>query len=129
MSILPLWKERASGHSLELALPGEVPGILASIPYAERALHILIETGISLASAGSPVRVSIRPQLDDVLVSVQYSGQPLTREDADHLFEPFYRPEALPTFRVLGGVGLTLARAILLAHGGRLRIEGPVGTG
>jgi DNA-binding response OmpR family regulator len=128
MSILPLWKERATGHSLELALPGEVPGILASVRYAERALHILIETGISLASDGSPIRVSIRPQLDDVLVSVQYSGQPLTKEDAERLFEPFYRREGLPAFRVLGGVGLTLARAILLAHGGRLRIEGSLGV-
>ncbi|PWT72093.1 MAG: hypothetical protein C5B60_10005, partial [Chloroflexi bacterium] len=127
MSILPRWKERASGHSLELALPGEVPGILASIPYTERALHILIETGISLAYSGSPIRVSIRPQLDDVLVSVQYSGQPLTTEDAARLFEPFYQPPAQSTFRVLGGVGLTLARAILLAHGGRLRIESLVG--
>jgi DNA-binding response OmpR family regulator len=128
MSILPLWKERATGHSLELALPGEVPGILASVRYAERALHILIESGISLASAGSPIRVSIRPQVDDVLVSVQYSGQPLRPEDAEHLFEPFYRPEALPAFRVLGGVGLTLARAILAAHGGRLRVESSVGA-
>jgi DNA-binding response OmpR family regulator len=129
MSILPLWKERASGHSLELALPGEVPGILASVRYAERALHILIETGISLAAGGSPIRVSIRPQLDDVLVSVQYSGQPLTKEDAEHLFEPFYRPEAVPEFRSLGGVGLCLARAILVAHGGRLRIETSAGQG
>jgi DNA-binding response OmpR family regulator len=127
MSILPLWKERAVGHSLELALPGEVPGILASVQYAERALHILIETGISLASADSPIRVSIRPQLDDVLVSVQCSGLPLRTADAEHLFEPFYRPEALPGFRVLGGVGLTLARAILLAHGGRLRVESSAG--
>jgi DNA-binding response OmpR family regulator len=128
MSILPLWKERATGHSLELALPGEVPGILASVRYAERALHILIESGISLASAGSPIRVSIRPQVDDVLVSVQYSGKPLTREDAKHLFEPFYRPEAVPTFKVQGGVGLTLAHAILAAHGGRLRIESSMGA-
>src|SRR5262249_55232272 len=107
----------------ELALPGEVPGILASVRYAEQALHILIETGICLADHGSPIRVSIRPQLDDVLVSVQYSGQPLSAEDVEHLCEPLYRSAAQPAFRVMGGIGLTLARAILLAHGGQLRIE------
>ncbi|MGO8950493.1 MAG: winged helix-turn-helix domain-containing protein [Ktedonobacterales bacterium] len=128
MGILPQWKERAPAHSLELALPGELPSILASPRHAERATNILIEAAVSLAPAHSSVRVSIRPQLDDVLVSVQCAGAEPGRPDLDHLFEPFYRPPAMPDFRVGGGLGLTLARAILHAHGGRLWAEQPSGS-
>ena len=127
MGMLADWKERAPSHSLELALPGELPTVLASPRYAPLALNILIEAGVSMAPAGSPVRVSIRPQNESVLVSVQYAGAPLCDGDLDRLFEPYYRPEALPQFQVGGGIGLTLARAVLLAHGGRLWAESSLG--
>ena len=127
MGMLADWKERAPSHSLELALPGELPTVLASPRYAPLALNILIEAGVSMAPSGSPVRVSIRPQNESVLVSVQYAGAPLSDGDLDRLFEPYFRPEALPHFQVGGGIGLTLARAVLLAHGGRLWAESSLG--
>jgi DNA-binding response OmpR family regulator len=120
MSIMPDWKLRAPDHALELALPGELPTVLASPRHAACALDALIEAAVALAPPQSAVRVSIRPQADDVLISVQYSGVPLTSRDLAHLFEPFYSPSGSPEFRVAGGTGLTLARAVLFAHGGRL---------
>ena len=89
MGMLADWKERAPSHSLELALPGELPTVLASPRYAPLALNILIEAGVSMAPSGSPVRVSIRPQNESVLVSVQYAGAPLSDGDLDRLFEPY----------------------------------------
>jgi DNA-binding response OmpR family regulator len=123
MSIMPEWKARAPHHSLELALPGELPSVLASLPHTARAMSTLIEAAVALAAEESSVRVSIRPQLDEVRVSVQYQGTTLSSTDLEHLFEPFYQPEGRPGFRVGGGLGLTLAQAILYAHGGRLQVE------
>ena len=123
MGIMADWKVRAPNHSLELALPGEVPSVLASLPHTARAVNLLIEAAVALAPLESSVRVSIRPQLDDVQISVQYHGTTLTAEESTRLFEPFYQPEGRPGFHVGGGLGLTLARAILHAHGGRLRVE------
>jgi DNA-binding response OmpR family regulator len=127
MSIMPDWKLQAPDHALELALPGELPRILASPRHAARALDTLIAAAVALAPPQSSVRVSIRPQADDVLVSVQYSGELLTTRDRAQLFEPFYTPSSTPGLRVAGGVGLTLARAILFAHGGRLWAENSAG--
>ncbi len=127
MSIMPDWKLRAPDHALELALPGELPTVLASPRHAACSLDALIEAAVSLAPLQSSVRVSIRPQQDDVLVSVQYSGELLTSHDLAHLFEPFYSPSGSPEFRVAGGMGLTLARAILFAHGGRLWAQNSAG--
>ena len=52
---------------------------------------------------------------NSVLVSIADSGPGLTPESAEHLFEPFYttKPRGL-------GVGLSICRSIIIAHGGRL---------
>ncbi|HMJ43146.1 MAG TPA: ATP-binding protein, partial [Pseudolabrys sp.] len=52
---------------------------------------------------------------DNVLVTVQDSGPGLTSGSLDHLFDPFYttKPNGM-------GMGLSICRSIIEAHGGRL---------
>jgi C4-dicarboxylate-specific signal transduction histidine kinase len=59
--------------------------------------------------------VSVSDGTDCVLVEVRDSGTGLDPEHAPHLFEPFYttKSEGL-------GIGLSISRSILEAHGGRL---------
>jgi PAS domain S-box-containing protein len=56
-----------------------------------------------------------RADSDSVLVSIADSGPGLASESAGHLFEPFYttKPGGL-------GIGLSICRSIIIAHGGRL---------
>src|SRR5437870_5422461 len=61
---------------------------------------------------------------DGVLVAVQDSGPGLTPANHEHLFEAFYttKPSGL-------GMGLSICRSIIEAHGGRLSASGNVGPG
>lgn len=54
----------------------------------------------------------------DILVAVQDSGPGLDAESSDHLFDAFYstKPRGL-------GIGLSICRAIIQAHGGRLWVS------
>jgi PAS domain S-box-containing protein len=67
--------------------------------------------------------VSVAP--DSVSVDVRDSGTGLDPEHAPHLFEPFYTTKAEGL-----GIGLSISRSILEAHGGRLTVaaNAPYGT-
>jgi DNA-binding response OmpR family regulator/signal transduction histidine kinase len=125
MTVIPAWKARAPRHSLELALPGEVPAILADERRVQLVFHAMIECAVKLAPAGGPVRVTVRPGEDQVTVSVRHFGAPLPADELLSLFEPFHQPSTAPDAFIQGGLGLPLARTIVTAHGGRLWAETP----
>ncbi len=129
MEIVPRWQARAGRHSFELALPGEVPMIVADAALLEKAIDALLDYSVRLGPAGSTVRVDIRPGVDEVVVIVRQFSAPLPAELLPRVFEPFFRHGDI-ALAPLGGVGLALARAIVAAHGGRVWAENlPEGPG
>ena len=76
------------------------------------------------------VRVSLEQLKDVIRVTVEDTGIGIPKEDIKHVFERFYRSD-LSRSRGTGGtgIGLTITRALVEAHGGRVRIESEVGKG
>lgn len=73
------------------------------------------------ATAQSPdgrIELSCRRERDEVVVGVADTGVGLSSEDLDRVFERFYRVS--PRKDGGSGIGLTIARGIVLAHGGSL---------
>lgn len=70
------------------------------------------------------VEIGVRVRGDDVEIWVEDSGEGIAAEDLERVFERFYRVDRARA-RASGGsgVGLTIARAIVTAHGGTLRAE------
>jgi signal transduction histidine kinase len=63
-------------------------------------------------------------QAGDILVEVRDAGPGIDPEHAERVFEPFY------TTKTSGvGMGLSICRSILVAHGGRLWVEANVPRG
>ena len=59
-----------------------------------------------------------------MLVRVANTGPPIPPADREHIFERFYRADPARSGRVDGtGLGLSLAREIIRAHGGDLSLE------
>ena len=95
-----------------------------------QAFGNLIQNAIQHCEAGDRVVVTTDLQEgDQVWVRVKDSGAGITAEDLPHLFNRFYRGEASRSRRMNGkGLGLAIARAIVEAHGGTLRVRSE-GTG
>jgi arylsulfatase A-like enzyme len=76
------------------------------------------------------VTVSAEYDLHDVLIHVRDTGPGIPADDLPHIFERFYRGDRSRSRRAGGnGLGLTIAREIVVAHQGALSVTSPPGQG
>ena len=104
----------------------ETPGALHTIADVERMVQVLtnvIANALAYTPAGG--RVTIRATAtDSVRIAVTDTGRGLAPDDVKRVFERFYRAD--PSDHSGGtGIGLTISRAIVRAHGGELSANSP----
>ncbi|MEO8570384.1 MAG: HAMP domain-containing sensor histidine kinase [Chloroflexota bacterium] len=101
-----------------------------------RAVRNVVANAIAHSPIGGVVTVDARRDGPVILIRVTDQGPGIEPDDRSHVFERFYRADAAratdpATGRPTGlGLGLTIARELLAASGGRIGIErtGPGGT-
>jgi two-component system OmpR family sensor kinase len=93
----------------------------------------LLANAASHTPAGTPIDLVAHVEDGEAVIEVTDHGEGLTREDADRVFERFFRVDAA---RVRGegdgsgsGLGLAIVFAIVDAHGGRVEVESTPGHG
>jgi len=94
-----------------------------------RVLNNLIGNALRHSSQG---RVSVWVRRSDlgVEVTVSDTGEGIRAEDISHIFERFYRGEKSRNRGTGGaGLGLAIARGIVRAHGGDIKVESQIGKG
>ncbi len=94
-----------------------------------RAVENVLDNALRYTPIGGTVRVRWRQEGDKLTFTVADSGPGIAPDDMAHLFTPLFRGEASRNRRTGGvGLGLTIARRILQAHGGDLTAaNGPDG--
>ena len=117
---------RALGRDVEMA-PGEQLTALVQPNLLRRAIRNLVENGLKYAGAA---RVAVRRDAGHVAIEVVDNGPGIPEAELARVQEPFYRIEPSRSRETGGsGLGLTLARAAALAHGGQLVVENRAGGG
>jgi two-component system OmpR family sensor kinase len=113
--------------TLEAAEPVIVDGDRERL---RQVIDNLIGNALQHTPPGTPVAVTVSGELDRGRLTVADQGPGLTRDQAAHVFERFYRTDAART-RARGGTGLGLAIAASLAaaHGGELTVDTEPGHG
>lgn len=107
------------GFRLDIDLPADLPLLEFDAVLMERVLANLLENAARHAPSGSVIRIGARRLDDRVEVAVSNAG-PGFPSGLD-LTMPFARGGLRPG----SGLGLAIARAIVEAHGGRLRLDNP----
>jgi heavy metal sensor kinase len=107
--------------------PAVVVGDAADL---RRALLNLVENAVKYTTPGGRVELAQAVADGWVSIGVQDTGPGIDPADADRIFQPFVRLDGARAGATGGsGLGLSIARSIVLAHGGRLTLESAPGTG
>jgi signal transduction histidine kinase len=133
---------RDGGVTLAHAAPGPLPAVRADPARVMRVLRNLIDNALRHTPAGGSVWVEAQADGPAVRVTVRDSGPGLAAEETERVFERFYRgararsradqppgPGTAAPQHAGAGLGLTIARGLVQAHGGRMWAESRPGSG
>jgi two-component system, sensor histidine kinase and response regulator len=96
----------------------------------EQVMNNLLSNATKYSHPGSTVRVSVSRTAKSVRISVSDEGIGIKDEDRAKLFQPFQRSSVRGTAGEKStGLGLSIVRSIVEAHGGRVEVESEVGKG
>lgn len=103
-----------------------LPVVDADAAMIDRVLANLIDNAIKYTDSGGTVTIRLTSRAEDILVEVLDTGIGIHERDMDCVFEAFCRINR----DVEGsGLGLSIAKAIVEAHGGRIAVESSPGMG
>ncbi|MFL5735746.1 MAG: ATP-binding protein [Actinomycetota bacterium] len=116
-----------AGLDVRALIRPDLPGVWIDPVKMDSALSNVIENAARHSRPGGEIQISVAPWHGGIQVRVADHGPGIPEEERELVFEPFYRGAS----RVGpgSGLGLAIARAVVQAHGGRIRIEGAPGGG
>ena len=118
------------GYCLEADLPERLPSLLADREALTSALHNLLDNAVKYSPSCKTVWLQAEASGDSLTIRVRDRGLGIAEEDQPHVFEKFYRGSTAAATHVKGaGLGLSLVRHIVTAHGGLVACESRPGEG
>lgn len=117
-----------------LTLSGEVEAgidpVYMDAQQIGRVLNNLVSNAMRYTPEGGQVEISACRRDDRVEVRIKDTGEGIPASDLPHIFESFYRGEKSRSRATGGaGLGLAIARGVVQAHSGSIRVESTIGEG
>jgi signal transduction histidine kinase len=94
-----------------------------------QAIGNLINNAIKFTPPGGKVTIRAGIQANEVWIAVQDTGPGIPDKDQELIFTPFFRGRAETRFPQGMGLGLSIARDLVMAHQGRLEFGSVQGQG
>ncbi len=115
----------------DVRLPTDDPILVGrfDLTHTSRILLNLVENAVKYSPPDTPIEISATRDGTVLRLSVGDRGPGIPPEEADRVFEPFYRPPGLPPDIGGAGLGLSIARRLAEAQGGALSYAARDGGG
>jgi signal transduction histidine kinase len=119
-----------NGISIVANIPEVLPAISADAEALGCAVHNLLDNAVKYSPGSKTVWLDASAGNGSVTISVRDQGVGIAEPDRKHIFDKFYRVGGEISLKVKGaGLGLSLVRHIVAAHGGAIECESRVGEG
>ena len=123
-------KAIVKGVSISTELSDKLPPVNIDSHRISQVLRNLLENAMTYTAAGGVVTVAATQQDNRVEVSVTDTGEGIPAEELSNIFERFYRVDKSRARATGGsGLGLTIARRLVEAHGGEIKVHSEPGNG
>lgn len=116
----------AAGISLGVEVAADLPDVEVDVGQIEQVFLNLITNSIDAMPLGGSMSLWIRGGGDHVAFEVRDTGQGIPPEDLGRIFDPLFTTKRPGKGT---GLGLTIVRDVLAAHGGSVSVESRAGSG
>jgi NtrC-family two-component system sensor histidine kinase KinB len=116
----------AKGLELKIDAPVELPWVSVDRLQIERVISNLVINALRHTTQGG-IRMSAEQRDSHVAVSIQDTGTGIPTDYLPHIFDKFVQVPGAPTGGA--GLGLTISKLIVEAHGGQISVQSQLGQG
>ena len=121
--------ESLAHHQVRLDVPDNLPLVSWDERLMGQVLTNLLENAGRYSPAGTEIALGVALRDHELRIRVQDQGPGIPAEELPRVFDRFFRGRSAGKDRAGTGMGLSIARGIMEAHGGSLRVESPAGQG
>jgi len=126
---LKLASKAVDGRGINVNIANDLPVAEFDMELIVNVLRQLLENAAKYSPPGSPIHISVEKTSTEVVVSVADHGSGIDELEQSIIFEKFYRGKD-NRYSVQGtGMGLAIAKAVVEAHGGTIRVISQLGQG
>jgi signal transduction histidine kinase len=130
-NVLVPWQQAAEekGLNWHVDIAREIATIQADPIRLAQVIGNLASNAVKYTEAGGEIQVTAGANEHQVWVQFEDTGPGIIQEERDLIFKPFYRGEQGRKIKQGMGLGLSIARDILHAHGGEIELHSQPGNG
>lgn len=124
----PLIKEKE--FTVEKEIAENLPPVTVDEKVLSQAIQNLIVNSVKYSNGSRWLKISAKSGGGKIKIAVEDKGIGIAPKDLKHVFEPFYRSKTVVDEQIHGnGLGLSLVRQSVEAHGGKVEVKSEIGKG
>jgi len=128
--MLERWRKNAPRHQFELNASDEDILIQCDALRIEQTLNHLLNNAVAYSPMGSVIKIRLETNEEELYLSISDQGIGIAPEHLDRIFDRFYRVARGEERTTGSGLGLSIVRATIEAHGGKIWADSPgIGLG
>ena len=127
--MMPHFQEQPSGHRFKVMLPKEPVEVKVDRDKIEQVLKNIFGNAIKYSPDGGTILITGEVVEGHYQISIEDQGIGMTSEEVERIFEKFYRADASNTAIPGTGLGMSIVKYLVEAHGGRVWVKSRKGMG
>lgn len=123
------FKGQFDRHRIESHVPKKKVWLNLDKEKIKQVLNNLINNAVKYSPDGGYIKVSGKKEKDEFVISVEDQGIGMTKKQMESIFYKFYRANSTNSAPQGTGLGMTIVKYIVTAHGGKITLKSKFGQG